>query len=516
MKRNPGSYAQIVLMQVTHKVRGTTSMRTLTYTWVDGAFTPADTRDGQLIDNAELISVTVVPGSSLAVLRASNAVDSIDYGRQLYDRGGGLVVIVTQVMQKLVPVGMHYCQIETVGAWEAVLSALRVAIPDVDKMRRSLIGDRLTGADEMIARVWGASQNKDRLYCAFHILLNLNDANLIKGAGKVKDESLFWALAGSKNEMEYAEHTAAFKTAYPVHYEYLKQIPAEKFVLCKAAAAGVWTAGVRASHAEPEFARGKKNECRTERGVYVVLEWLVDLSTILADVRKDVNSLVAQGKRLTAMAEGMLLFALEHSMQYVAGDASRRGDGNRPEAGVVRHRDSQHGDPIVVDLVCRPSVAGFADQVAGRIAGDAQAEAGGIAPGETGRTGYCSQCHRPDATGMACPHIVCFVTQKVRPNPDEQAEMLTALFHRSFRVTAIKEALDSVGELAVPTINEVPVLGHQISPLVGKRGPGRPKAVGKKLGRKPNETKRIRSNGELERNEARKERGLETAAASGM
>jgi hypothetical protein len=159
------------------------------------------------------------------------------------------------------------------------------------------------------------------------------------------------------------------------------------------------------------------------------------------------------------------------------------------------------------------------------VAGDAEGE-GAVASGEVGRTGYCSQCHGPDARGLPCPHLVAFVTQQMQPPATGLEDALTALFHRSYRVNAIKEALDVIPELVVPTVDELQDLGHDIAPLVGRAPRGRPK-VHKPAGRKPKEAliakgadtdstpkgrkpndpalKRIKSAGEQNRIEARNE-----------
>jgi len=526
VERNPGSLGRVVLQQAAHKKRGGSSLRLFEYKWVDGLFTTSDSREGQPVTGAELISVTFVPGVSLAIMQASNAVDSIDYGRLLYSGGGGEVTLVTQVMKHLVPLGFHYCQIENVEAWKTLLTAVREAHPDVDAMRRSIISDRLAGADEMIEKEWGPDLHKYRLYCAFHLLLNLNDANLNDGAGKVKDENLWWEFQGSRNEVEFKENLAKFVKAHPKHEAQLLGMAQERYVFGKVAAAGGWTAHVRSSRAEMEFGRGTNNDSRSERGVYVVERWVEQLAGVISDIKKEVQELHAAGKALVPDAATTLAWAKGQAMQYVAGKVTRRSSTGRAEAGTVRHQDAQHGEPVLVDLICRPSIAGRAADVAG----DPAAKSA-IASGEVGRTGYCSQCHGPDARGEGCPHLLAFVMQEVKPAPEDLQDSLTALFHRSYRVRAIKEALDSVAELVVPTVNEVPDLGHEIAPLKGKRPPGRPKKermpAGRKpkralvdgdgapaptakstAGRKPNDPvkKRLKLRGEENRNEARRER----------
>jgi hypothetical protein len=234
-------------------------MRTVIYfSEASGVLNVEDDGEGA-IDGA-LKSFVLVPGTVPHLLRASNPTDSIDYGRLLYKNGGGIVELVTQVAGQLISLGMHYCQGEDVESWRTLLRAVRSVCLDVDNVQRSIISDRLVGAETMFEQEWGPQQNKHRLFCNLHLLLNLNEQ-----VGTLKDPNLFWAVQSARNFPEYEAAMDALTEFSQAHAAYLRDIEPQRYCVAHISEHGAWRGGVRASRAEQQFARGKKNDQRAAR-----------------------------------------------------------------------------------------------------------------------------------------------------------------------------------------------------------------------------------------------------------
>jgi hypothetical protein len=481
---NAGSYAELHLAYDTED-----DDRVLTYENDRGELETTDTWPSSTgpVKGARLRRLIFVPGTSVHLLRAAVPVLSIDYGRQLIDEGGGIVVVVAEVAEKLVPVAMNWCEIETANEWSRVLKALRKAGGAALALERfTVIGDRLTGSDEAIAE---ACPNWDRVYCLWHLLMNLHDKkNVADGSGGKLPENDFWNLVNARNVLEFEKQFADFRRHRPAHAQYLAGVDANKYLFCKFGSMGVMVGETKSSRAELEFARGKKNGSRRQRGAYVLLDFAKNHADALQEIKRRVGELQVHERVL--MPKAMVDFNKEvtASMKYRVDTIQRRNpETHVPEAGLVCRYDAD-GSRIsaYVDLIGTNNENG--EQRRGHP-----------------DTGYCGRCHKPDVRGMPCGHIIQFIKETRRPTEEEQMKLVNKLYHTCFRVAAIKEHLDTAREFVVHGLDEAGGSMHQIAPLVGKRGPGRPPKVKGKAGRKRNEHKRILSNGEKERAEARKE-----------
>lgn len=488
---NPGSYALIKLGHTPRGGRsrggGASAVRHLTYkSDASGSVTKTDTHMGEPIVDAQLKQLLFVPGTSAQVLRAVVPVLSVDYGRNLYKEGGGVVVVVGEAAEVLIPLAMNLCEIETAESWgDAVFALADVGGAAAQQSKYTVLGDRFAGADAALGDSMPAAW--ERAYCVFHLLLNSTHEC---GAMRKEDEHLFWATANARNEKEFADAWSTLGKAYPKHVAYLSSIPTEKWVFCRMAAQHVFVGRTRASRAELEFARGRKNASRMRRGADVLTSFLKSHADLLSRIKHKVATLHEAGRALMPKAKCALDEALERSTRYVADhQLSRRSSAGVPEAGHVRYIDAANGELTHVDTVCAPSMA-------------ANVSAGVVARGDTGATGYCAHCHQPDARGEVCAHLARFVIDAVRPRPEEREATIAALFHRCYRVTELHSVLEGARECVVPSYHVAERRGHGIAPLLGKRGPGRPPKERGKPGRKPKETERIRSNGEVARLEA--------------
>lgn len=488
---NVGSYAKVVLHQV---IAGAEERRILRYENVGGNLATSDSHEDTPITGAQLAQLLFVPGTSACLLQASVPVISIDYGRRLFERGGGNVVIVAECGEVLVPLAINHCEVETAADWADTVAALcRVSGDYVTKRAITVIGDRFSGADEALEDAMPDSWN--RVYCKFHLLLNLNDPKVVPGAGRIKNESLFWRLVDSPNNEAFEVNMAAFEEAYPQHAAYLNTIPKSKWVFCHAAARGVFVGRVQASRAELEFARGKRDSSRMARGVDVLSSFLRKHASLLDSIKLKVGALHGAARLLMPKAQIALNEALSKSVYWAADNSIlRRSLTGRPEQGHVRLLDAEEGTFTLVDTV-GPVHLNFRPDLAMH-----------LELGDTGMTGYCERCHQPDGRGEVCEHLIRFVLDAQRPAAAEQDNVLCGMFHRAYRVPAIHGILATARAVVVPSYDDIEREGHEIAPLVGTRGPGRPRTQHGKRGPKPKA--RILSNGEVEMRESRKEARL--------
>lgn len=165
---------------------------------------------------------------------------------------------------------------------------------------------------------------------------------------------------------------------------------------------------------------------------------------------------------------------------------SRRSELGVPVAGTVYYTDPSQGDAINVDL-------------------------------EAFGTGSCSRCNVPNGKGYVCAHLLAFIQQMAarhRAAPPA-AEIIERITLPAYKVASVRQALPTDLSLYVPTMEEVPVAGHVIQPLVGRKQVGRPPKAPGKRGPKVNPEKtRILSCGEAERLESKRSRGTASAGAS--